>query len=49
MKQPIIFTNNVPIGKLHINILLNEIEHKYLRIDPINPPIPIDNKIRNLN
>jgi len=49
IKQPIIFTSNVPIGKLPIKILLNDVEHKYLNIEPINPPSPIDSNIFNLN
>ena len=48
-KQPITLTSNVPMGKSLINILLNVVEHKYLTIEPKNPPMPIDNKIFNLN
>ena len=47
-KHPIIFTNNVPIGKSLINTLLNEIEQRYLNTDPINPPRPIANNVFNV-
>ena len=48
-KQPIILTSNVPIGKFIIKNLLNDIEHKYLKIEPMHPPIPTDNNCFNLN
>jgi hypothetical protein len=47
-KQPIILTNNVPTGNLLINKLLNGVAHKYRNIDPMNPPIPIDNNCFNI-
>jgi len=48
-KHPKILIIKVPMGNSFINNLLNNIENKYLDMDPINPPIPINNSNFNLN